>query len=103
MNREQRRLLQRQGQLNEQGEQVPSRTSARQPTRRAPEAKRASLVSRFVTYLKEVKIELGKVLWPKRSDVVRYSSVVLTTLVLLSLLIFALNLVFGKGVSFLFK
>jgi preprotein translocase subunit SecE len=61
------------------------------------------LVSRFATYLKEVKIELGKVLWPKRPDVVRYSSVVFTTLVLLALLIFALNLVFAKGVAFLFK
>ena len=61
------------------------------------------MVSRIGNYLREVRIELGKVLWPKRGDVVRYSSVVLTTLVLLAFLIFALNLVFAKGVAYLFK
>jgi preprotein translocase subunit SecE len=61
------------------------------------------LGSRAATYLKEVRIELGKVLWPKRTEVVRYSSVVLTTLVLIALLIFGLNLVFAKGVALLFK
>ncbi len=103
MNREQRRLLQRQGQLNAEGDPVASRPASRQPARRPAEAKRASLGSRAATYLKEVRIELGKVLWPKRTEVVRYSSVVLTTLVLIALLIFGLNLVFAKGVALLFK
>lgn len=104
MNREQRRLLQRQGQLNEEGDPVASRP-ARSPgqARRAPVAKRASVVTRFAQYLREVKIELGKVLWPKRKEVVNYSTVVLTTLVLLAFLIFGLNLIFAKGVSFLFR
>ncbi|HVB00183.1 MAG TPA: preprotein translocase subunit SecE [Acidimicrobiales bacterium] len=103
MNREQRRLLQRQGQLNAEGDPVANRPAPRSVTRRAPEAKRASVVSRFVTYMREVRIELGKVLWPKRKDVVNYSSVVLTTLVLLALLIFGLNLLFAKGVAYLFR
>jgi len=103
VNREQRRLLQRQGQLNAEGDAVANRPAPRSVARRAPEEKRASVMSRFVTYMREVRIELGKVLWPKRKDVVNYSSVVLTTLVLLALLIFALNLLFAKGVSFLFK
>ena len=53
--------------------------------------------------MREVKGELEKVLWPKRSEVVNYSTVVLTTLILLATLIFFLNYVFAKGVLFLFK
>lgn len=103
MNREQRRLLQRQGQLNAEGDPVANRPTQRSTTRRAPEAKRASVVSRFGAYMRDVRAELGKVLWPKRKEVVNYSSVVLTTLVLLALLIFGLNLIFAKGVAYLFK
>jgi preprotein translocase subunit SecE len=103
VNREQRRLLQRQGQLNAEGEPVAPRAATRAPTRRAPEPNRPSAGSRLANYLREVKIELGKVLWPNRKEVVNYSSVVLTTLVLLALLIFALNLAFAKGVAYLFR
>lgn len=103
MNRQQRRLLQRQGQLNAEGDPVANRSAPRSAQRRAPEPKRASVMSRFAAYMRDVKIELGKVLWPKRKEVVNYSSVVLTTLVLLALLIFGLNLLFAKGVAYLFK
>ena len=105
MNRQTKRLLQRQGQLNAEGEPIARRpTSAGAPgSRRAPDPKRASLASRFAQYLRDVKIELSKVLWPKRKDVINYSTVVLTTLVLLALLIFGLNYVFARGVLFLFR
>jgi preprotein translocase subunit SecE len=43
------------------------------------------------------------VLWPNRSEVVNYSTVVLTTLLFLAALIFFLNYAFAKGVFFLFK
>ena len=49
-----------------------------------------------------MRAELGKVLWPKRPDVVNYSMVVLSTLVLLALLIFGLNYLYARGVLFLF-
>ena len=50
-----------------------------------------------------MRVELSKVLWPKRPEIVNYSTVVITTLVLLTLLIFGLNYVFAKGVLFLYK
>jgi preprotein translocase subunit SecE len=58
---------------------------------------------RFVQYMRDVRAELGKVLWPKRAEVVNYSTVVLTTLVFLALLIFGLNFLFARGVAFLFR
>jgi preprotein translocase subunit SecE len=104
MNRQTKRLLQRQGQLAPDGTPAARRQPA-SAGRRPPEAPRdrAGLGSRIAQFLREVKGELAKVLWPKRAEVVNYSTVVLTTLVLLALLIFGLNFVFAKGVLFLFK
>ena len=62
----------------------------------------ASLGGRVAEYFREVRAELAKVLWPKRAEVVNYSTVVLTTLVLIALLIFGLNYVFAKGVLHLY-
>ncbi len=70
--------------------------------RRPPERERVGIARRIGTYLREVRSELAKVLWPRREEVVTYSTVVLTTLVLLALLIFGLNYVFARGVIFLF-
>ena len=107
MNRQTKRMLQRQGQLGADGTPAATRRPAPNaggpPTRRPAGENRASLPTRFVQYLREVRIELSKVLWPKRSEIVNYSTVVITTLVLLALLIFGLNYVFAKGVIFLFK
>ena len=66
-------------------------------------SQRASLGTRLAQYFREVRAELAKVLWPKRSEVVNYSTVVLTTLVFIALLIFGLNFLFARGVLFLFK
>ncbi|MCU1495762.1 MAG: preprotein translocase, SecE subunit [Acidimicrobiaceae bacterium] len=104
MNRQTKRMLQRQGQLGADGAPTARRApAAGGPARRPPDPERASLGKRFVQYLREVRGELAKVLWPKRAEVVNYSTVVLTTLVFLALLIFGLNYLFARGVQFLFK
>lgn len=106
MNRQTKRLLQRQGQLGPDGEPASRRAPAAASAtaaRRAASPNRASLGRRFVDYLGEVKVELLKVLWPKRPEVVNYSMVVLVTLVLLTLLIFGLDFLFSRGVQYLFK
>jgi preprotein translocase subunit SecE len=101
VNRETRRLLQRQGQIGADG--TPARrVPPAAVSRRAPERERASFPRRVGTYLREVRSELSKVLWPRRDEVVTYSTVVLTTLVFIALLIFGLNYVFARGVLHLF-
>ena len=102
MNRETRRLLQRQGQLGADGTPTGRRAPAVSQARRSPERERVGIVRRVGTYLKEVRSELAKVLWPRRDEVVTYSTVVLTTLVFIALLIFGLNYVFARGVIHLF-
>ena len=69
MNRETRRLLQRQGQLGADG--TPSaRRAPPTATRRPAERERVGIVHRVGTYLREVRSELSKVFSPRREQVV---------------------------------
>ena len=96
MNREQKRMAQRQGQ-DPDGEAAPKRTAP--PPRRPP--KREPF--RPGQFLREVRSELRQVAWPNRSEVINYTTVTLVTLLSLMVLIFILNYAFAKGVLWLFK
>jgi preprotein translocase subunit SecE len=52
---------------------------------------------------REVRNELRQVVWPNSSELVNYTTVVLTVLVIMIALIFVLNLAFGKAVLYLFQ
>jgi preprotein translocase subunit SecE len=98
MNREQRRLLKKQGELNEQGEPVrqPRGQQQRGP---APRSERIG-PKQFVG---EVRGELRKVAWPSRTEVANYSVVVLLGIVVLTALIAGLDYVLGEAVLKLFE
>ena len=96
MNRETKRMLQRQGELGPDGE--PARTRQDRPSARPPSQKRVGPRQ----YGREVKGELRKVAWPDREEVVRYSIIVLVTLVILTAFIFALDWLFSEAVFFIF-
>jgi preprotein translocase subunit SecE len=89
MNREQRRLLQKQGQLDAEGNPVNARREQRTAP---PKTERSSPAE----YVREVRGELRKVAWPTRSEVVNYTIVVLVTVVILTGFVFALDYVFGE-------
>lgn len=95
MNRETKRMLQRQGQLDKDGEFSQRATS--------PAVKSRSEGGGIRNYFKSVRSELRKVNWASRKDVINYSTVVLSSLVILIALIFLFNFVFSKAVLFLFK
>jgi preprotein translocase subunit SecE len=67
--------------------------SGRQPRRRTTPA----------SFAREVRDEMRQVAWPSRTDMVNYTAVVVTTLVVMIALIFLLNFAFGKGVLYLFQ
>jgi preprotein translocase subunit SecE len=96
MNRETKRMLQRQGQLGPDGE--PARPKGQQRPAARPAKERTSPKQ----YVREVRGELRKVAWPDREEVVRYSIIVLLTLVVLTAFIFALDWAFARAVFFLF-
>ena len=97
MNRQMKRLMQRQGQVDREG--APVRKEA--PTRAAPRPAEKRVKGR--EYLRQVRAELRKVAWPTRAEVIHYSTIVLVALLILTALIFALDFAFGKGVIWLFE
>ena len=100
MNREQKRMLQRQGELGPDGEAARPSKDAQQRRAQAARAPRERVGPRQFT--REVRGELRKVAWPTRDEVVRYSGIVLFTLVLLTAFIFGLDWAFAKSIFFLF-
>jgi preprotein translocase subunit SecE len=103
MNRQQRRLMQRQGQMTEDGTPAARRPEPQEkrPTRPAAGAPRRRTSPR--QFLHEVNVELRKVAWPTRAETINYSTVVFITLTVLMALIFVLDLLFSKLAIFLFK
>jgi preprotein translocase subunit SecE len=53
-------------------------------------------------FVREVRDEMRQVAWPSRTELINYTSVVFTTLVIMISLIYVLNLAFGKLVIDLF-
>ena len=96
MNRQTKRMMQRQGQVAPDGSAAPVRREG--PARSAPRGTRTAPRQ----FLREVRGELRKVAWPSRSEVRRYATVVLATLILLVSLIFILDLSFSKAVLYVF-
>lgn len=95
MNRETKRMLQRQGAVGADG------TPVRQP-RSAPAAKPKEARTSPRQYLGEVQGELRKVAWPTRAEVRNYTIVVIVTLAIMTFLTFVFDYGFAKAVLFLF-
>ena len=94
MNRQTKRLLQRQGQIDEEGapaaggRRPPPTCRSRGPARRPTGPSR---LERIVEFAREVRNELAKVAWPNRQEVVKYTIVVFVTLVFMTSLVFGLD------------
>jgi preprotein translocase subunit SecE len=54
-------------------------------------------------YFKNVKAELKKVIWPNKKDLISYTTVVLTTCVVVSVGIWLVDTVFGKALHQIIK
>lgn len=96
MNRQYRRLAQRQGEVDAEGAPVAQRRQ--QPSQRQREERATP-----GEFLREVRGELRKVAWPSRSEVISYSLIVLVLVVALTAIIAALDFGFGEAVLQLFE
>ncbi len=85
LNREQKRHLRRTGALDEKG--APARVQRQGPAKRERVGP--------AQYIREVRDEMRKVAWPKRDEVVRYSIVVVITVVVYASLVGGLDYVFS--------
>ena len=102
MNRETKRLLQRQGQLDDEGNPAVGK---RQPPRPPVQGGARALTDRTkpIEFLHEVRSELRRVAWPTRAETINSSIVVFIALVVLTSMIFGMDTLFSKFVLFLFK
>jgi len=99
MNRETKRMLQRQGQqVGPDGQLAPTRPTQPRSAPSGPSRERTSPRQ----FLREVRAELRKVAWPTREEIIKYSGIVLFTLVVLTTFIFAMDWSAAKSVIFLF-
>ena len=85
LNREQKRHLRRTGALDEKG--APARVQ------RQAQPKRERVTP--AQYMREVRDEMRKVAWPKRPEVIRYSIVVIITVVVYTALVGGLDALLG--------
>jgi preprotein translocase subunit SecE len=99
MNRETKRMLQKQGQLGEDG--APARRERRQPT--APRQAEREKRTKPTQFVKEVRGELRKVAWPSRTETFHYSLIVFVALVILMAFVGLMDYVFGDFVLKLFN
>jgi preprotein translocase subunit SecE len=90
MNRQMKRAQRRQGTQVE-------RAQAAQQARRAQLQQRLERAG-IRQFLKEVRQELKKVIWPTRKELVTYTVVVLATVIVLTSLVFGLDVVFSRFV-----
>jgi len=97
-NRQQKRLLQRQGTLDAEGMPAVRRPEERRPLA-APQ--RTGFHPRH--FLDEVILELRKVMKPKRAELVNYATVVFFTLAFLMALVYGLDYLYSVGSFHLFK
>ena len=57
---------------------------------------------RWVRFLREVRDELAKVVWPSRKEVVIYTIVVILTVLVVGLFVFGLDVFFSRVIVELF-
>ena len=90
MNRQMKRAQKR------QGTQVDRAQAATQARRAQQQQKKERTGAR--QFLKEVRQELKKVIWPTRQELVTYTIVVLVTVTVMTSLVFGLDVVFSRFV-----
>jgi preprotein translocase subunit SecE len=92
MNREHKRLLQRQGELDAEGNQKAQKRQAPSPT--APKEPR----TKPREFVREVNAELRKVAWPTRRETMSLSAIVLVFLIFMTALIALFDIAFSEAV-----
>jgi preprotein translocase subunit SecE len=104
MNREMRRLMEREERRQKKqdpGTGVAKRAPGAVAPTRQPAAERKPLWARLIAYLREVRQELKKVSWPSREQMIAFTTVTLITTVILTLVVFGLDVVMKESVLML--
>lgn len=80
-----------------------STSKADKKAKKAKKADKPGIFARFGLFLRQVLAELRKVIWPTRSELINYTTVVIIFVVVMALILAAYDFVFAKGVFFVFS
>jgi preprotein translocase subunit SecE len=94
MNRQMKRAQEKAERL-QKGSGVDRRAAPPTTTRRAAQQEKRKRAS-VRQFLREVRLELKKVDWPTRKELITYTVVVLVTITVLTSFVFAIDWVFAK-------
>ena len=98
MNREMRRLSEREERRSKRAGGGRGRKPPISGKGSAPSEKRSSRLARIIQFLREVRVELKRVGWPNRQQMVAFTTVTLITTSVLTLVIFGLDFGFRRSV-----
>lgn len=104
MNREMRRIQEREERLQKKTDSGKDKTSRRAAALQSkPQTERKSFIQRLGGYLHEVRQEMRKVTWPTREQMIAFTTVTIVTCVLLSGVIFGIDIVMKEFVFKIFE
>jgi preprotein translocase subunit SecE len=92
LNRELRRVQERSKQSAQKQRQVAQRKKAAEKKK----AERKGVWKTITQFLRDVRIEMKKVIWPSRKEVINYTWVVVITVSVVGTFIFVLDLILSK-------
>ena len=102
MNREMRRMQEREERLQKKGDTGRDRANRRASALQAkPAVERKSLLARLRSYLHEVRQELRKVTWPTREQMIAFTTVTVITSTVLTAVVFGLDIAMKELVFWL--
>lgn len=102
MNREMRRLMEREERRQKKQEEASGgkRRNPAAAAARAPQVERKPWWQRLRTYLHEVRQELKRVSWPTRDQMVVFTAITLITTTVLTVVVFGLDVAMKEVVMF---
>lgn len=63
---------------------------------------KGNVFSRLALFVRQVIVELRKVIWPTRKELIAYTTVVIVFVLIMAAIVAGLDYVFTKGVLFVF-
>jgi preprotein translocase subunit SecE len=100
MNREMRRLMEREERRQKKQDASGGKTRRAPVASSRPQAEKKPLWERIRTYFHEVRLELRKVSWPTRDQMVAFTTVTLITTVALTAVVFGFDVLMKEIVLF---
>jgi preprotein translocase subunit SecE len=102
MNREMRRIQEREERLQKKQDPGKDKASRRVAALQSkPATERKSFIRRLGGYLHEVRQEMRKVTWPTREQMIAFTTVTVVTCIILTGVIFGIDIVMKEFVFFL--